>query len=350
MTRRETMRMLAAVLAAGALACDGTTGPEGGGAMTDLPLTHDMEMQVVGDSDVSDLLVEGLALHAGRNPDDAQFRAGTDCFREARQLLRAGEAEAARERARDCRTMMVQVAIESHGERAVDEMFARVEVLVERIEEADDEFARLADVGVRIRGLLDEARARRANGDLVGAGERLMLALQLADRMRHRHPTFVADPRVHVRIAIARSGEALRLAEDLIEAPSQLQERVLFRASEHHRRALFALDQGWHRRALIQARHAEQLALYAVLDGAPPTVEEAQALLLLANEMIAAAEAAVGPEPTEAEQALLRRAVRLRDRGAQAIDAWRWRGVSLLWHSAVTAGILVPDGEGEASA
>ena len=91
MTRRETRRMLAAVLAAGALACDGTTGPEGGGAMTDLPVTHDMELQVVGDSDVSDLLVEGLALHAGRNPDDAQFRAGTDCFREARRLLRAGE-------------------------------------------------------------------------------------------------------------------------------------------------------------------------------------------------------------------------------------------------------------------
>jgi hypothetical protein len=319
--------MLAALIAGGTLACDeSATGPGAGEGSTDLDVAADMELQVVGDSDLAVLLVDGMALHTNQQADGALFGAGRECFRE-----------------RECRRMMVQIALETHGEQAIDELFARVETLVERISEADDEFARLGELGDRLQALLDEAYALRDAGDLVGAGERLVLALQMADRMRHRHRDFVRDPQVHVRLAIARGAESLRLADRLIDVPTPTQEVVLFRATEHQRRAEFALDQGWYRRAIVQARHAEQLSLYAVLNGERPTGEEALRLLALAEEMILAAEQAIGPDPTDAQRALLNRAIRLKEKGAQAIDAWQWRGVSLLWHSAVTSAVLIPD-------
>jgi HEPN domain-containing protein len=344
MTKRWPTLMLAALIAGGTLACDeSATGPGAGEGSTDLDVAADMELQVVGDSDLAVLLVDGMALHTNQQADGAPFGAGRECFREARRLLRDGDTEAARAQARECRRMMVQIALETHGEQAIDELFARVETLVERISEADDEFARLGELGDRLQALLDEAYALRDAGDLVGAGERLVLALQMADRMRHRHRDFVRDPQVHVRLAIARGAESLRLADRLIDVPTPTQEVVLFRATEHQRRAEFALDQGWYRRAIVQARHAEQLSLYAVLNGERPTGEEALRLLALAEEMILAAEQAIGPDPTDAQRALLNRAIRLKEKGAQAIDAWQWRGVSLLWHSAVTSAVLIPD-------
>ena len=151
---------------------------------------------------------------------------------------------------------------------------------------------------------------------------------------------FVPDG--NTRATMARSGEAIRLAERLIPEPTLKQEGLLFRAVELRRRAQFSFEHGWYRRAVGQAHRAEQLSLMAVLNGERPTVEDAQQLLGLADEMIAGAQEAIGDSPTEAQQRILQHAIRLRDRGAEAINTWQWRGVGLLWRSAITSAVLIP--------
>jgi hypothetical protein len=235
--------------------------------------------------------------------------------------------------------------LERHGEESIDELFGRVERLNERLGEAADEFARLGDLQGRIQALLQEANRLRAEGDLAGAGERLMLALQMSDRMRHRHPDFDADPPAVARLSLARAGEAIHLAGRLIEEPTPGQERYLFRAGELRRRAAFSIQQGWYRRAVAQAHRSQQLSLVAVLNGERPTVEEAGRLLALADEVIAQARAAIGEDPGETQERLLALAIRLRDRGAEAINQWQWRGVGLLWRATITAAVLLPDAD-----
>lgn len=348
MTKRLRILMLAALLAGGAMACDDSPTQPGDDVTAELAVNGDMELQVIGDADLSEVLIDDVALSMATPTDGPPFGSGRECFRDARQLLRNGDDEAARTQARECRMNLVRAMLERRGEEGLDELFGRVESLVERIGEASDEFARLADLGAKLRALLEEAHALRDAGDDVGAGERLVLALQIADRMRHRHPDFDVDPEAAARLALARSGEAIRLAGELIPEPTAKQELLLFRAGEMHRRARFSFEQGWYRRGVSQAHRAEQLSLFAVLNGERPTVEDAQALLVVAEEKIEAATAAIGDDPTEAQQRLLALAIRLKERGEQAINTWHWRGVGLLWRSAITSEVLIPD-ESEAN-
>ena len=343
MKKRLRILMIAGLVSTGAVGCDdSSTAPISGDPSTELGVNADMELQVVGDTDLAEVLIDDMSLSMATPTDGPPFGEGRECFREARLLLSNGDEDAARVQARECRMNLVRAMFERHGESAIDELFVRVESLVERVGEASDEFARFAELEAKLQGLLEEAYALRDGGDFVGAGERLVLALQIADRMRHRHPDFDRDPQAVARLAMARSGEAIRLAERLIPAPTLKQEGLLFRAVEFRRRAQFSFEHAWYRRAVAQAHRAEQLSLVAVLNGERPTVEDAQRLLGLADEMIAGAREAIGDAPTEAQQRILEHAIRLRNRGAEAINTWQWRGVGLLWRSAVTAAVLIP--------
>jgi HEPN domain-containing protein len=342
MKKRLLILMLAAI-AGGTVGCDDSaTGPGAGDSFTELGVNADMELQVVGDAELAEVLIDDMSLVMRTPTDGPPFGDGRRCLRDARQLLRDGNDDAARNQARECRLNLVRAMLERRGEGAIEELFGRVESLVERVGEAGDEFARLAELEAKLRGLLEEAYTLRDGGDLVGAGERLVLALQIADRMRHRHPDFDRDPEAVARLAMALSGEAIRLAERLIPEPTLKQEAFLFRAVELRRRAQFSFENGWYRRAVGQAHRAAQLSLVAVLNGERPTVEDAQQLLGIADEMIVGAEEAIGDSPTDAQQRILQHAIRLRDRGAEAINTWQWRGVGLLWRSAITSAVLIP--------
>lgn len=343
MMKRLRMLMVAALIAGGAAACDDSPAEPGGDSLTELGVNGDMELQVVGDEDLAEVLIEDVALSMDSPPDGVQSSSRRECFREARRFMRQGSQEAARRRARECRLELVQEIIDQRGEEVVDEWFGRMEALQERLGEADGEFARLQDLESKLSQLHGEATALRNSGDLVGAGERLLLGFQIANRMRHRHRDFVADPEKHARLAVARGGEAISMANDLIPEPTVRQETILFRATEHQRRAVFAFENGWYRRAVANARHAEELALFAVLEGEKPTVEDAMYLLELADAGLVQAWEAIQPDPTEAQLALYNHALRLKERGEQAINTWRWRGVGLVWHSAVTSSLLIPD-------
>ena len=342
MTKRLRMLVLAALVTGGAVACDDSpTGP--GDTSGDLGVNADMELQVVGDADLAEVVIDDISLSMEMSSDAPPFGQGRECFREARQLLRNGDEDAARTQARECRMLLVRAMFEHRGKSGIDELFGRVESLVERIGEASDEFARLEHLEAKLQGLLGEAYALRDGGDFVGAGERLVLALQIADRMRHRHRDFDLDPEAVARFAIARGGEAIRLAGELTPDPTLQQEILLFRAGEMQHRATFSFEHGWYRRTVAQAHRAEELALFAVLNGERPTVEDAQRLLSLAEDMIVIAEEAIGENPTEVQQRLLNHAIRLKERGAEAINTWHWRGVGLLWRSAVTSAVLIPN-------
>jgi hypothetical protein len=343
MTKRLRMLMLAALIAGGTAACDDGPSDPGQGGFNELGVEGDLELQVVGDEDLAEVMIEDAAFSMDSPPEAARFGPRRECFQGARRLLREGDATGARVRATECRAALVAEIIEARGEEVVDEWFGRVEAILARIDEADDEFERLEDLEAKLQELLAEAESLRASGDLVGAGERLVLGLQIADRMRHRHHDFVRDPEGHARLAIARGGEAIGLATRLVPEPTVRQEVILFRATEHLRRAGFAFEQGWYRRAVVNARHAEELALFAVLEGEKPTVEDALFVLEVAEGALEAAWEAIQPDPTDAELAVYERARRLKERGEQAINTWHWRGVGLLWHSAVTAHLLIPD-------
>lgn len=344
---QRTRHLLLAALATAVLGgCgDGPSAPDytGTRSFTDLPVNADMELQVAGDEVLAEVIVEDMVLSMALSADGAgtMFAGARACFLAARELLRAGDEEGARAKAVECRRTVVEALVGEQGEEAVDELFGRVERLLERLDSADDEFERAQDLEERVETLLKEANELRARGETIQAGERLLLALQLADRMRHRHREFVRDPEGFARLSLARGAEAIRLARDLIEEPTPLQERAVFHAEELLRRAGFALAQGHQRRAVVLARRSEGRALFAVLDGEPPTVEDALGLLAVADRMVAAAEEAIGADPTPLQQLLLQRSFRLRNAGAEAVNAWKWRGVALLWHAAVTAGILV---------
>jgi hypothetical protein len=338
--------MLAALVATGLAGCsDSPTGPVGHGNSTaDLSVNADMELQVAGDDVLAEVAVEDMVLsmdspHDGTGTPFAEARL---CFSEARQLVRQGDQEAAKDQATECRRVLVETLIEQRGEEAIDELFGLVESLVERLSEADDEFERLADLEVAVQALLEEAYGRRDSGDLIGAGERLLLALQITDRMRHRHRDFIRNPMNHARLAIARAIEAVRLGSEIIEDPTLKQERVMFQATELLHRARFAFDHAAYRRAVVLARRAEARMLFAVLECERPTVQDAVQLLELAERVIQAAEEAIGVDPPPIQQVLLQSAIRLKEAGAQAINNWHWRGVGLLWHAAVTAAILLP--------
>ena len=340
----KRVRSLAfATLLTGVLgACDDVPTAAGLRESSDLTVSSDLELQVVGDAEIAEVMLEDMSMSVNASPDGAPFIQGRMCLRAARQMMLEGAPDGARVQARECRLALVQELIRARGEQSLDELFARAEGLVERVGEAEGEFARAAQVRTRLQTLLREAYELRADGDAEGAGERLVLALQIADRMRHRHPDFDRDPAQVVRLAIARAGEAIHLAGTLITAPTVRQEALLFRAGELRQRALFAAELGWYRRAVALALRAEEASLVAVFDAERPTVSEAEQLLALAEELIRQAELAIGDTPTEDQRRLLDLALRLKDRGAEAIDTWNWRGVGLLWHSAVTSSLLIP--------
>jgi hypothetical protein len=344
---RLTRNALLLVFLLGGLAgcnTDPVSPEDGDPIQEELTLSADLEVQVASDADVADVAIEDAALSVGSPPSatDGPFAAAREKFGEAREAMAAGDTVRARELARDARILMVQAMIDARGEEAVEHLFSRVERLLERMGEASDEFDQLQRLTDRIGALYDEAVQYRDGGDMTAAGERLLLALQMTDRMRHRHRDFRLDPQQHARLALARAGHAIQLANRILgDDMSPRQAEVLERAVGMFEPAQVAFDEGRYRRSVILSRRVEGLCLFAVLEGEPPTVEEAGQLLQLAETLIAEAHAAIGDAPTPAQEMILQRAVHLKNMGARAINTWHWRGVALLWHSAVTAAILL---------
>ncbi|MFQ5746848.1 MAG: hypothetical protein ACE5HF_06465 [Gemmatimonadota bacterium] len=344
---------LAFVMAAGVAACGEVptapvTGNGGGSGSTatggSSSVSSGLEVEVAGDSVAAEVAVEDAALSMGLPPLTAgsPFAEAREKFRAAREAFAAGDTALAKELAMEGRILLSQALIDTRGEEVIGQLFGRVEKLIERLDEADDEFDGIVELKAALEGLLAEARDFESQGDLVAAGERLLLALQMTDRARLRHRDFRLNPMAAARLAVARGEAGVELATRMLgDTATQRQLRILTHAAELEGRAQAALAVGAFRRAVVLGWRAEAMSLFAVLGGDRPTAEKARLILDVANTLIEEARAAIGPDATGQQKALLRRAIHLRDMGVRKLQNGQWRGVGLLWHAAVTAKILL---------
>jgi len=339
--------LLALVAAFGLAACsDNPTAPNGGSASI-----ADAELEVAADPDLAETAVQdveiSLSVSATPSPEVQdlidQARAK---WKEAREAHAAGDEELAKQLAEEARRLLAEAMITARGEEVIDAMMGRLDNIIERLAEPAEQYDRPAELKAMLETCADEAQALADSDDLIGAGAKLIYCLQLTDRARLRHRDMVRDRVNHARLAVARGHEAVGLATRMLgDSPTQTQADLLLAAEALQRTAEAALSQGSPRRAASLAHRAEWTSLAAVVDIDGVSPEEARDILDADEALIAQAEAAIGPDPTPAQAALLNIAIRLHDAGVRKLsssDRGR-RGVGLLWHSAVTAAILIGD-------
>ncbi len=247
-----------AVLVIGLAACgDDPAGPGTDQATADIAITEDLDLQVAVDDVVADVTVEDAALFFDESPSSGPWAEARELFRQARQAWHDGDTELAAELAMQGRLVISQAIIDRSGEEGLDALFDRVEDLLTRLAGASDEYERLADLAERISELLGEATVLRDDGDLVGAGERLILALGMADRMRHRHQDARRDPQVHAEAAVAAATIIFdQVVEEIGSEPGDRVAHALRHAGELIRRANVSLENQNFLRAIVLSRRS----------------------------------------------------------------------------------------------
>ena len=247
-----------AVLVAGLAACgDDPAGPGTEQAAADIGIAADLDLQVAVDDVVADVIVEDAALSFDESPTSGPWAEARELFRQVRQAWRNGDTELAAELATQGRLVISQAIFDRHGEEGINALFDRVENLLIRLEGAADEYERLADLADRMGELFDEATVLRDGGEFVGAGERLILALGMADRMRHRHEDARRHPQAHAEAAVAAATIIFnRVEEEIGSEPGPRVEHALAHASELLRRANIALGNQAYRRAIVLSRRS----------------------------------------------------------------------------------------------
>jgi hypothetical protein len=253
-----------AVLLGGFTACADNPADPGEGS-ADIAITEDLDLQASVDDVVTEVMVEDAAVSFSESPSAGPWAQARELFRQAREAWRNGDTELAAELAMEGRLIISQAIIDRGGEEARDALFERVGSLVERLAGASDEYERLADLAERLEELLGEATVLRDDGDLVGAGERLILALGIADRMRHRHP----DARDHAEAHAEAAVEAATFIYEAVvaevgDAPGPRVAHALGHSRELLRRANAALDNGAYRRAIVLSRRSIGWSLWAL--------------------------------------------------------------------------------------
>jgi hypothetical protein len=263
--------------------------------------------------------------------------------------LHSGDRRRALEQAREARRLLALAIVESGGADAVEALIERVEDLAANIDDEDDDvIGDPAALRARLEELAAEAREHLANGDLVRAAERALLAEQIA---RHHRRVDVTAERAELAVSLAET--AVQLAERLVDAPetpvrtlgaSNVRDHMNRWLAHAHRmlaKAQQALETGHYARAVHFAWHAQWSALRAVILPGGVTVEEISAMVELAHSLHAEAEIAIGDDPTPLQQQLFERAGRLIERGEALIADGHKRGVAPVWRGAVISAWLI---------
>jgi len=249
-------------------ACAGDpSGPDvGGSTMTaDVPTTADFELQVAVDETVAEMTIEDAALWVSDDPATGPWAEARELFRQARRAWRAGDTQRAAELAYEGRLVLAEALIERRGAEALDALEIHVLVIIERLDEAADDYARAAALRDRLAALLDEAGELREAGQLTGAAERLILALGIADRMRHRFEDAARDAEAYATRAVAAAQRVFTRVDEAIgpDAGPRVQ-HALAHARELTRRAASALEHGAWRRAIVLSRRSIGWSLHAL--------------------------------------------------------------------------------------
>jgi HEPN domain-containing protein len=267
-------------------------------------------------------------------------------FREARRALAAGKPRLALEQAREARRLLARAVMALGGRDAVVALIERIEELGLTSGEDADLFDDASAVGDEMETLAEDARDLLARGDSVGAAERALLGEQRA-RLRRRdvHPD-------RARLAVSLAETAVSLAERLIASQdvpvrdavtdvANVQNRWLMHAHRMLERAQEALANGRYARAVHFAQHAHWSALKAVILPGGITEAELEAMVELADNLYAQAEASSPDEPTELQKLLFERAGRLIELGKTKLEEGNKRGVAALWRASVICAWLI---------
>ncbi len=353
MKKRSLNLWLALLLAGGLAAC-------GEDSLLEPDTPQQTELDLMVDSDVTEATVvdaqAALAAVLGAPAPSADVFQGTlfgdpdptkieearalleqarQKFLEARQAWIGGDTEKAAELALEGRLLVAEAYILVFGEEAYDRLLERVDHVISWLEQqADDQVSELL---ARISELRDEAVALRGT-DLKASLERLILALQIANRERaiHRQQELIQHARLSLFMAMNSIGLAVEVVGD---DPTEQQIHALRHTQHLTQEAMQACNAGRYRLCLYLAREAVNVSLVAVvLEFAGQDAGLVQAMIELSNRAIAAAEEALSStDPNEFAVRLLEHAKQLQQRVLEIVDIHPRVAVHVLWHVSVTA-------------
>jgi hypothetical protein len=261
-------------------------------------------------------------------------------FHAAQTSLAQGDRVRAMERARQARRLVAQAIEGAGGAQAVEAMVERLESLPLEVASDPDAYMNSGKLGLQLGKLATTARTALRQGQVTRAGELGVLGEQ-AVRNQQRLQNRIQAGRAEIVVALGR--ESIELATRLLGDPISDTESqdLLAIARRFQGEAEEALEAGEEARAVHLARQAQWWALKAVVLPGGITDEEARAMSNLATTLLADARAAVGPELTELEEALLKRAARLLEMGQANLANGTCRGIGALWQSSVISSYLI---------
>ena len=281
-------------------------------------------------------------------------------FAEARSAYLAGDHRRALDASRVARRLVARALIATGGVPAVDDLIERLEDMLLTMD--DEVFDDPEALRAELEAIVAEAKALLEAGDSVGAAARAILGEQRARlrRGRHHRDFRISSDRARFEVALARTavGLAERLLQDDVITDEQVEtdtrasdspetdvsdrrNRWLAHAKKWLERAENALANGHFARAVHAAHHAQWSALKAVILPGGITEEEIRAMVDLAQELHAQAEAAIGDDPTDFELRVFNRAGDLIEIGIRRLEAGHKRGVAALWRSSLMSRWLI---------
>ena len=261
---------------------------------------------------------------------------------EARDAVRDGDRVRALDAARRARLLLARALVAAGGEAAVEALIERIEALALTVDE--EVFDNPEAVRARLEQIAAEARALLAEGHTLAAAARALLGEQIARYHRGRRDhSDIAHDRARLAVDLARS--AVALAERLLADDAMPTDPTTDRVTDRNRwlylakgllaRAEHALENGYLRRAVHLAHHAQWAALKAVILPGGVTEAEIRAIADLAQQLLERAKAAVGDDPTDLELRLLGHAEQMIELGLRRLEMGEKRGVAALWRAAV---------------
>jgi hypothetical protein len=347
MRKPTTNALLALTLVGGLVACEESSvlGPDDGIEQTILELMVDEDFTDALISDVEAAIAGVLdmpappsgALLAVPDPDAADAARALlvqarEKFREARQAWIRGDSELAAELAMEGRLLVAEAMVMVLGEEAYDRLLERVDHIITWLEERVDE--ENSSLLARIRELKTEAEELR-DTDLIGATERLLLAVQIAHRERVQHRRH--EVMQHARHSLFMATMALQLAGEVAVEPTLEQQHVLRHAVHLRNDAQLALEAGRYRLSLALSRGVVNLGLVVVMLDPELPDDKVVRLVGVSDEAIAEAEATLEQMPNEFLSLLLEHVKLLQIRAVQISGTQPRRAIHILWHVSVTA-------------
>lgn len=266
-SRRPVFPVLLVALFLGACTSEptGPADPGTGADQADVPLDADFALQVAADEAVADMAVEDAALLFSEDAALGPWAEARDLFRRARRAWLDGDAARARRLALEGRRVLARALWSRRGDSGLDELDDLVDIAVERLDEAADEFARARELRDRLAALREEAASLRVEGHPVQAAERLIFALGIVDRLYHRRLDAPTVGRAVASRAVAAAQALLERVENAVRTdPDHRVRRSLAHATELVRRANAALDRQAWRRAVVLACRSVGWSLHAL--------------------------------------------------------------------------------------